>query len=118
MGRPAGSARGFKQRPSTYRLSIAPTGRGRCRKCHKAISKGAPRIEICAFVRPGRSTVLLRCVACIDTAFADAVLATHSSSERVPADAALNSSEAVHEIRDTITRLASRAKREAQDTAV
>ena len=113
LGVRANSTRGFQQRPSTYRLSKAPTSRGRCRKCRKAISKGAARVEICAFVRPGRSTVLLRCTACIDTAFATAVLATHATSERVPADATLCPVEAA-QIRDSITRLASPAKREAQ----
>ena len=50
----------FSTRPSTYRISLAPTGRARCRKCKKAIQKGAVRLEICVFVRPGRYTLLLR----------------------------------------------------------
>ena len=115
MGVRASSTRGFKQRPSTYRLSKAPTSRGKCRKCRKAISKGDARVEICAFVRPGRSTVLLRCTACIDAAFATAVLATHATSERVPADTTLCLAEAAR-IRHTITRLASPVKREVHGT--
>ena len=39
-----------------------------------------------AFVRPGRSTLLYRCArpACIDAAFASAVLAVYCTAERVP----------------------------------
>ena len=84
----------FKQRPSTYRLSVAPTGRGRCRKCRKPILKGATRIEVCAFVRPGRSSLLLRCTACIDARFATAVLAVYTRADRVPADDKLACAEA------------------------
>ena len=50
----------FSTRPSTYHISLAPTGRACCRKCKKAIHKGAVRLEICVFVRPGRYTLLLR----------------------------------------------------------
>ena len=57
------SSKGFKQRKSTYRISAAPTGRGRCRRCRAVIAKGETRLEACAFVRPGRYTLLLRCTA-------------------------------------------------------
>ena len=76
--------RGFRQRPSTYTISAAPTGRARCRRCRRRIEKGATRIEICAFVRPGRRTLLLRCADCVDARFAAAVLAVHGRAERVP----------------------------------
>ena len=99
----------FKQRPSTYRISSAPTSRGHCRKCRKRILKGDPRIEICAFIRPGRSTVLLRCAQCIDTTFAHAVLKVYTCAERVPADASLDASK-VARIRHTITETATTAK--------
>lgn len=56
--------------------------------------------------------MLLRCTACIDTAFATAVLATHSSSERVPADASLSATEAV-QIRRAITLAASSTKKDS-----
>ena len=81
-----GRAAGFQQRPSTYKISAAPTGRARCRRC---IEKGATRVEICAFVRPGRRTLLLRCADCVDARFAAAVLAVHGRAERVPVEAAL-----------------------------
>ena len=67
----------------------APTGRGRCRRCRRRIEKGAARVEICAFVRPGRRTLLLRCADCVDARFAAAVLAVHGWAERVPVEAAL-----------------------------
>ena len=83
--------RGFQQRPSTYKISAAPTGRARCRRwrCRRCIEKGATRVEICAFVRPGRHTLLLRCADCVDARFAAAVLAVHGRAERVPVEAAL-----------------------------
>ena len=100
----------FKQRASTYRLSRAPTSRGKCRKCRNTIIKGTPRIEICAFVRPGRATVLLRCIACINTAFATAVLATYDTAERIPADASLSAIETA-QTRHAITLAASYCKK-------
>ena len=75
----------FKTRPSTYRISLAPTGRACCRKCKRAIKKGAVRLEICVFVRPGRYTLLLRCAACIDSALALTILKVYKSAARVPA---------------------------------
>ena len=77
----------FSARPSTYCIEAAPTGRARCRRCRQCVAKGALRVAITAFVRPGRSTLLYRCVrpACLDAAFARAVRATYGSPEAVPA---------------------------------
>ena len=97
--------RGFQQRPSTYTISAAPTGRARCRRCHRCIEKGATRIEICAFVRPGRRTRLLRCADCVDARFAAAVLAAHGRAERVPVDAALVGSAEVLRVQCVIAAL-------------
>ena len=97
----------FTARPSTYRLSKAPTARGCCRKCRKSIPKGATRVEICAFVRPGRRTVLLRCSECIDPAFASAVLAVYKRAERVPADATVGEAEE-RRVREAITTAVSK----------
>ena len=77
-------ARGFRAQPSTYAIGAAPTGRARCRRCNSRIEKGDARIEINAFVRPGRRTLLFRCVDCLDARFVAAVLAVHGSVERVP----------------------------------
>ena len=63
--------------------------RARCRRCRRRIEKGAARVEIRAFVRPGRRTLLLRCADCVDARFAAAVLAVHGRAERVPVEAAL-----------------------------
>ena len=57
-------ARGFHAQPSTYAIGVAPTERARCRCCARRIEKGAVRIEIRAFVRPGRRTLLFRCAEC------------------------------------------------------
>ena len=94
--------RGFQQRPSAYKISAAPTGRARCRRCRRRIEKGATRVEICAFVRPGRRALLLRCADCIDQRFAAAVLAVHGRAERVPVDAALVGSAEALRVRDAI----------------
>ena len=94
--------RGFEQRPSTYKISAAPTGRARCRRCAHRIEKGAVRIEIYAFVRPGRHTLLFRCADCLDARFAAAVLAVHGSAERVPVAAALVGSAEVRRVRDAL----------------
>ena len=79
----------FKTRPSTYRIDRAPTGRGKCRKCKRPISKGELRIVITAFLRPGRSTAFLRCAtcACLPT-FAAAVRAVYGTATRVPGEEA------------------------------
>ena len=85
---------GFKQEKSTYRISAAPTGRARCRRCRAVIAKGETRLEVCAFVRPGRYTMLLRCTApaCIDAPLAAAILSVYKHAERVPVDAVLEGS--------------------------
>ena len=94
--------RGFQQRPSAYKISAAPTGRARCRRCRRRIEKGATRIEIRAFVRPGRRTLLLRCADCVDARFAAAVLAGHGRAERVPVEAGLVDSAEALRVRDAM----------------
>ena len=88
------SSKGFKQKKSTYRISVAPSGRARCRRCRAVIAKGETRLEVCAFVRPGRYTLLLRCTApaCIDAPLSAAILSVYKHAERVPVDAALEGS--------------------------
>ena len=95
-------ARGFRAQPSTYAIGAAPTGRARCRRCRRRIEKGDARIEINAFVRPGRRTLLFRCADCLDARFAAAVLATHGSVERVPVEAGLVDSAEALRVRDAI----------------
>ena len=80
---------GFKTRPSTYRIGIAPTGRARCRSCKRLIGKGESRLVISAFVRPGRVTVFSRCCGCIDTRLAAALLGVYGTADRVPREPGL-----------------------------
>ena len=92
----------FSTRPSTYRISLAPTGRARCRKCKQTIPKGAVRLEIGAFVRPGRYTLLVRCASCIDTAMALAILKVYKSASNVPAEPSVDQA-SVTRVRDRIS---------------
>jgi len=95
-------ARGFHTQPSTYAIGVAPTGRARCRCCRRRIDKGVARIEIRAFVRPGRHTLLFRCADCLDARFAAAVLAAHESAARVPVEAGLVGSVEAQRVRDAL----------------
>ena len=99
------SSKGFKQKMSTYRISVAPSGRGCCRRCRAVIAKGETRLEVCAFVRPGRYTLLLRCTApaCIDAPLSAAILSVYKSANRVPVDAALEGSAEVQRVVRAIT---------------
>ena len=94
------SSKGFKKKKSTYRISAAPSGRGRCRRCRAVIGKGKTRLEISAFVKPGRYTLLLRCTApsCIDAPLSSAILSVYKHAERVPVDAALEGSAEAHRV--------------------
>ena len=99
------SSKGFKQKKSTYRISVAPSGRARCRRCRAVIAKGETRLEVCAFVRPGRYTLLLRCAApaCIDAPLSAAILSVYKHVERVPVDAALEGSAEAQRVVQAIT---------------
>ena len=99
------SSKGFKQKKSTYRISVAPSGRARCRRCRAVIAKGETRLEVCAFVRPGRYTLLLRCTApaCIDAPLSAAILSVYKHVERVPVDAALEGSAEAQRVVQAIT---------------
>ena len=99
------SSKGFKQKQSTYRLSVAPSGRARCRRCRTVIAKGETRLEVSAFVRPGRYSLLLRCTApaCIDAPLAAAILSVYNRAERVPVDAALEGSAEARRVVRAIT---------------
>ena len=99
------SSKGFKQKKSTYRISVAPSGRARCRRCRAVIAKGETRLEVCAFVKPGRYTLLLRCTApsCIDARLSAAILSIYKSANRVPVDAALEGSAEAQRVVQAIT---------------
>ena len=105
MGRCGSGSKGFKQKQSTYRLSVAPSGHARCRRCRAVIAKGETRLEVSAFVRPGRYTLLLRCTApsCIDAPLAAAILSVYKHADRVPVDAALEGSAEARRVIHAIT---------------
>ena len=82
----------FKAQPSTYRLSLAPTGRARCRRCKERVGKGELRLETSAFVRPGRRTVFVHHAraTCVSVALARDVLVVYGTKERVPVGAGVD----------------------------
>ena len=102
---PAPVSKGFRQKKSTYRISAAPSGRGRCRRCRAVIAKGETRLDVCAFVRPGRYTLLLRCTApaCIDAPLSAAILSVYKSADCVPVDATLEGSAEAQRVVHAIT---------------
>ena len=95
---------GFKARPTTYKLSVAPTGRARCRVCKGSIGKGVLRLEACVFVCPGRRTVLVTHAACVTAAQVKDLLSVYGSVGRVPVGAGVDA-ERVEEVRSRITRV-------------
>ena len=88
----------------TYRISAAPSGRGRCRRCRAVITNGETRLEVCAFVRPGRYTLLFSCTApaCIDAPLSTAILSVYKTADRVPVEAALDGSAEARRVQCTI----------------
>ena len=75
---------GFKTKPNTYSLDMAPSSRARCRGCKQVIGKGEVRVVTHAFVRPNRGTYFVRHVDCATSVFMAAVLKAHGSIECVP----------------------------------
>ena len=82
----------MKARPPSYSISVALTGRARCRVCKGRVG------------RPGRTTRFVRHVTCIDAAFAAAMLAMHGTVERIPVAADVGARAA-----DARTAIAARA---------
>ena len=76
----------FKSRPSSYLISLAPTSRAHCRGCKRLVERGELRFAITVFVRPNRSTCLVRCCQCVDAKFAKTVLSVYGTAARVPAE--------------------------------
>jgi hypothetical protein len=64
---------GFKTRPSTYSISIAPTSRATCRVCKQRVGKGEERVVTCAFVMPGRTHNFVSHVGCVSRELVDSV---------------------------------------------
>ena len=94
----------FKAQQSTYRLSLAPMGRARCRGCKGRVGKGELRLETSAFVRPGRRTVFVQHAraTCVSVALARDVMAVYDAMERVPVGAGVGA-EMATEAREKLT---------------
>ena len=75
---------GFKTRPSTYSIGLAPTSRATCRACKERVGKGRLRIVTHAFVMPGRSRDFVCHLKCATPALVAAMVGVHGSVERVP----------------------------------
>ena len=104
MGRKKPNA-GFRAQPSVYKLSVAPTGRARCRVCEGRVEKGTLRLEECAFVMPGRRTVFVTHASCVTAAIARGTVRVYGSAERIPVGAGVDV-ESVCEVRVRVTKLA------------
>ena len=96
--------RGFKARPSTYKFSVAPTDRARCRVCKGMVAKGELRLEACVFVMPGRRTVMVTHATCVNAAQATDLMSVYRSVARVPVGVGADAAR-VDEARSRILRL-------------
>jgi hypothetical protein len=85
-------AGGMKAQPNRYSISVAPTGRARCRACKGLVARGGLRIVTLAVVceRPRRVTKFVRHADCVDAAFARLVLRAHGKVENVLAVGAVD----------------------------
>ena len=96
---------GFKAQPTTYKFSVAPTGRARCRVCKGLVGKGVLRLEACVFVMPGRRTVLVTHTECVTGAQAKDLLGVYGTVARVPVGVGADTV-CVDEARSRITEVA------------
>ena len=97
---------GFRTQPSVYKLSLAPTGRARCRVCKQLVGKGELRLETCAFVMPGRRTVFATHATCVTVAQARDVMSIYRCVDRVPIGAGADTMR----VKEAQSRLASLAE--------
>ena len=97
----------MKAKPSTFHIGVAPTSRARCRKCKLQVPKGCPRIITTAHVKYKHTVRFTRCVLCIDTKLAAAIISAYGSATRIPFTPDVDP-DRVQEIRATITRFAGR----------
>ena len=95
----------MKAQANRYSISVAPTGRARCRACKGLVEKGSTRLVTLAIVceRPRRVTKFVRHAACVDTVFARLVLSAHGRAEDVPVVGELLSDE-VARVRELFSR--------------
>ena len=79
--------KGMKAQPNRYSISIAPTGRARCRACKGLVACGAVRLVTLAVVseRPRRVTKFVRHGTCVSKELAKLVLQAHGGDvDEVP----------------------------------
>ena len=78
---------GMKAQPNRYSISVAPTGRARCRACKGLVACGAVRLVTLAVVseRPRRVTKFVRHGTCVGGRLAVMVLEAHGGDvDKVP----------------------------------
>ena len=73
----------MKTKQSQYHLGVAPTSRAKCRRCRRAVPKGAVRLVVTAFVTRSATARFSRCLACLDAPLAAAVKAACGGTDRL-----------------------------------
>ena len=96
----------MKAQANRYSLSVAPTGRARCRGCKGLVARGEVRLVTLAVVseRPRRVTKFVRHATCVDADLARRVLHAHGTVESVPV-VGIVSDKMVGGVRATLQRL-------------
>ena len=98
----------FKTEPHRFSIGLAPTSRARCRACKQRLARGEPRVQIHAFVRPGRAVDFFRHARCVGPRLAAAIAAAHGALDRVPLAPDVDEPTA-RAARDAVARSATRA---------
>ena len=75
---------GFKTRPNTLSIGLAPTSRATCRACKLGVGKAEVRVVVHAFVKPGRTRDFVYHVDCATPALVKSMVGVYGSVERVP----------------------------------
>lgn len=75
---------GLRPEPTTYRLSLAPTGRARCRACKRTVDVRSLRVEACVFVMPGRRTTFVAHTQCVPVGWVREIVRVYGSADRLP----------------------------------
>ena len=94
----------MKTKMSLYHLGIAPTSRGKCKRCRSVVPKGAVRLVVTAFVTRSATARFSRCLACLDAPLAAAVKAC-GGTERLLATPEVDPA-VVERVRRELARLA------------
>ena len=95
----------MRAQANRYSISLAPTGRARCRACKGLVAQGAVRLVTLAVVseRPRRVTTFVRHGTCVNAAFAAHVLkANDGDAEKVSVVGSV-SADAVESVRAALT---------------